>query len=271
MPPTSAPVSLAIMLIVRGSVMFSTKSVLMCSRLIWSISLARSLADGSELGADAFGRKKLYAVGAAEITEGIMAGDDAALGRWHFVDLLPHIGVEGTQLANVLIACCSELSGVDGIRFGQSLNDVGDVDHTVGKVLPGMGIGDGLFTAGLVLDHGPRLDALARDHHRSLVAARRNQAIHPGIKPQPVDEHELGIGELLGIGRQRFECMGIAVRPNQDGHLGPVAGNLFDHVPQNAEARNDVNFSAARAGRTSGSIIRKARAIFRIISLPGAN
>ena len=112
-----------------------------------------------------------------------------------------------------------------------------------------------------VIDHGTRLDALAQDHHRSLVAARRDQAIHPGVEAQPVDEHELGACQLPGIGRQRLEYMRIAVGADQDDHLGLVAGDLFDHVPQNAEARDDANCrrhvpaepALAPAGRT-GSV-----------------
>src|SRR5262249_57356317 len=56
------------------------------------------------LGADAFWSKKRDAIGAAEIAEGVMAGDHPALRAWHIFDLPSNIGVERSQRADVAIS-----------------------------------------------------------------------------------------------------------------------------------------------------------------------
>ena len=82
-----------------------------------------------------------------------------------------------------------------------------------------------------------------------VVATKGIKPLEPALEAQPIDEHELGIGNLLGVaGRGRID-MGIAVGTDQGGDLDPVAADVLHEVAQDREAGDHVEpVLRARAG-----------------------
>ena len=73
-----------------------------------------------------------------------------------------------------------------------------------------------------------------------VVATKGIKPLEPALEAQPIDEHELGIGNPLGIaGRGRVD-VGIAVGADQGCDLDAVAADVLHEVAQDREAGNDV-------------------------------
>ena len=74
---------------------------------------------------------------------------------------------------------------------------------------------------------------------RPLVAAGTDQAGHPALEAQAVDDDQAGAGQLAHLGRPRLEDVGIATGLDQalDGHA--VTPDLLHQVSQDAEAGHD--------------------------------
>ena len=89
--------------------------------------------------------------------------------------------------------------------------------------------------------HSQRLDALARHHHRTLVAGGLDQTRHPALlQAEPVDEDDLGVPNRLGVGGCWLEDMSIAIGADEGDNLNAVAADGFDHVAENTEAGDDL-------------------------------
>ena len=83
---------------------------------------------------------------------------------------------------------------------------------------------------------------------RPLVAAGTDQAGHPALEAQAVDDDQAGAGQLAHLGRPRLEDVGIATGLDQtlDGHA--VTPDLLHQVSQDAEAGHDRQRPGGRGG-----------------------
>ena len=83
---------------------------------------------------------------------------------------------------------------------------------------------------------------------RPLVAAGTDQAGHPALEAQAVDDDQAGAGQLAHLGRPRLEDVGVAAGLDQtlDGHA--VTPDLLHQVSQDAEAGHDRQWPGRRGG-----------------------
>src|SRR5262249_53367441 len=80
----------------------------------------------------------------------------------------------------------------------------------------------------------------------------------PAFEAQAVDEHELGIGNLLGVARRWRVDMGIAAGPDQRRDLDAVAAHVLHKIAQDREAGDDLH--SILPARRRGNKDRAARA-----------
>ena len=168
------------------------------------------------LRSTALRRDELEPVGGFEIAEGVVAGDELPAVGGNLGDHVAHLALERVELGEVGrgIGLVGDFAG--GIGGDQRIADIGDVDFRVGHRLPGVRVGLPV----VVVVSAPagalaRLDALGRNDDRRLGAGGLDQPLDPTLEAEPVDEHELGVGHALGVGRRRRIDMGVAVGADQ--------------------------------------------------------
>ena len=123
MPPIFAPVSLEIWVSNRLSDMFSKKSAVILSFRICRIS-CHVLCGSLRFRAYPLGSQQCYAIGLAEVLEGIMSGDDLAAGLRNRRELGSHLGVQLVNLAEIGLAVRPVRLGTGRIGRGEPGHDV---------------------------------------------------------------------------------------------------------------------------------------------------
>ena len=83
---------------------------------------------------------------------------------------------------------------------------------------------------------------------RSLVATGTDQAGHPALEAQAVDDDQAGAGQLAHLGRPRLEDVGVAAGLDQALDSHAVTADLLHQVSQDAEAGHDGQGPARRGG-----------------------
>ena len=96
-------------------------------------------AAGVCFGREPHRRQEVDSIGTGEVTEGVVAGDDAG-GSRDLTDQRTNLGIQLRHFSQVAIGIGLVLLGVVRIDFHQTVADVLDVDPRLGHVLPGMGI-----------------------------------------------------------------------------------------------------------------------------------
>jgi hypothetical protein len=163
-----------------------------------------------------------------------VAGDHAAAISGNPGDRVPHLALERVELGEIG-GGVRVVSGLAGrIGGNQRVADIGHIDFRIGDGLPGMRVGPAMV---MVVTAGPlaRLYTFGRDHDRRLGAGRLDQALEPAFEAEPVHEHDIGLGHLLGVGRRRRVDMGIAIGTDQGADLDPVAANVLHEVAEDRE------------------------------------
>ena len=83
---------------------------------------------------------------------------------------------------------------------------------------------------------------------RPFVATGTDQAGHPSLEAQAVDNDQTGAGQLAHLGRPRLEDVGIAAGLDQALDSHAVTADLLHQVSQDAEAGHDGQGPARRGG-----------------------
>src|SRR5262249_57181737 len=112
-------------------------------------------------------RGEVYAVSILQITEGIVAGDDAAAIGGNLGDEVAHLTLECIELGEIGggVGIVRVLAG--WIGGDQRVADIGDVDLCIGDRLPGVRVRASVVViVSMVADALARLDAGGRDHDR---------------------------------------------------------------------------------------------------------
>ena len=84
---------------------------------------------------------------------------------------------------------------------------------------------------------------------RPLVATGTDQAGHPALEAQAVDNDQAGAGQLAHLGRPRLEDVGVAAGLDQALDSHAVTADLLHQVSQDAEAGHDGQEPTRRGGR----------------------
>ena len=171
-----------------------------------------------------------------------MARQNLAAPRQYRGDTLAGVGVQLTQLAGVPLPVCPVEIGPLRIGCHQGFDDVLDVGHPIGGTVPGMRIEHLLA----ILHLADRTDARRRDDLLTFEAGRCDQPGHPALEAQAVDEDNIGRLELSRVVGRRFECVRIAIRPDQACDMDPIAADLVHHVGQHGKARDGLDRSGWR-------------------------
>ena len=129
----------------------------------------------------------------------------------------------------------------------QPVADVGRINLDVGDRLPGVRIAAVAVT--MAFGVAARLDALGGGDERGLAAGGLHQPLDPALEAQAVDHHDLGVGELPGVGRRRRIDVRVGVRPDQQRHLDAVAADVFHHVAEDREGRDHLEPGVLRHSR----------------------
>ena len=83
---------------------------------------------------------------------------------------------------------------------------------------------------------------------RPLVATGTDQAGHPALETQAVDNDQAGAGQLAHLGRPRLEDVGVAAGLDQALDSHTVTADLLHQVSQDAEAGDDGQWPGGRGG-----------------------
>ena len=83
---------------------------------------------------------------------------------------------------------------------------------------------------------------------RPLVAAGPDQAGHPALEAQAVDDDQAGAGQLAHLGRPRLEDVGVTAGLDQALDSHTVTPDLLHQVSQDAEAGDDGQWPGGRGG-----------------------
>ncbi len=88
--------------------------------------------------------------------------------------------------------------------------------------------------------HGQRLDALGSHHHGALIAGCADQAFHPALEAEPVDDQQFRPGDGSGVPGGRLVDVGVATGPHQGGDAHPLPSHLAHQVAEDAERCDHV-------------------------------
>ena len=83
---------------------------------------------------------------------------------------------------------------------------------------------------------------------RPLVATGTDQAGHPALEAQAVDDDQAGAGQLAHLGRPRLEDVGVAAGLDQALDSNAVTPDLLHQVSQDTEAGDDGQRPGGRGG-----------------------
>ena len=83
---------------------------------------------------------------------------------------------------------------------------------------------------------------------RPLVAAGTDQAGHPALETQAVDDDQAGAGQLAHLGRPRLEDVGVTAGLDQALDSHAITPDLLHQVSQDAEAGHDRQRPGGRGG-----------------------
>ncbi len=92
----------------------------------------------------------------------------------------------------------------------------------------------------LLNEAGPRRHRGGGGHHGALVLGRFQQAGDEAFEAEAVDDHEVGLGDGLGVGRRRLVDVGVAVGTDERVHGDAVAADLGGHVAEHGKAGDHV-------------------------------
>ena len=107
----------------------------------------------------------------------------------------------------------------------------------------------GIITMVVVIVRGLHgLQAPSGLDDRPLVATGTDQAGHPALEAQAVDNDQAGAGQLAHLGRPRLEDVGIAAGLDQTLDSHAVTPDLLHQVSQDAEAGDDGQRPGGRGG-----------------------
>ena len=107
----------------------------------------------------------------------------------------------------------------------------------------------GIITMVVVIIRGLHgLQAPSGLDDRPLVATGTDQAGHPALEAQAVDNDQAGAGQLAHLGRPRLEDVGVAAGLDQALDSHAVTADLLHQVSQDAEAGHDGQGPARRGG-----------------------
>ena len=175
-----------------------------------------------------------------EVLQRVVRGEDAALGGGHGGHFGMRPGVEGAQLLGVGGGVGAIIVGVGGVGANQRVGDVLDVDDAVARVQPGVLVEHGGFgfAADRVLVVGAeRLDAAGDDDLGAGEVGLFHQRVEPGLEivVEAVHEHDAGSGKLGDIRGAGLIEFGVAIGRNDGDEVDMVAGDVGDHVGDDAE------------------------------------
>ena len=236
-----APVSARIRWISRGSLIFSRKTAGIFATLIWRDDPGDIAGAGLGIGGNAQRRDEFDAVGGGEIAEGVMGRDHLAARRRDLRHRLPGPRGRARRALPDSRPHWRETPRHRPDRRRPARR--GYWRHRSSHWRPTARHAD--RRAGCP-DFSGAMPSVAVTIV-GLAAGGLHQPRQPAFQPEAVDDDELGVGDLLRIGRRRRIDMRVAIGADQRRDLDAVAADVLDEIAEDREARDDLEPIFARA------------------------
>jgi hypothetical protein len=132
-------------------------------------------------------------VSGPEIAERVVAGDQLTAIRRNRAERGLDLRVQRIQPAQVGSRIGLEDGFASRVGGNQRIANIGDVDFRVGDRLPGMWVD--------LAAQPQRRDAGARNDDFGTLAGRAHETFGRAFESKSIEDDQLGVGDLLGIGR----------------------------------------------------------------------
>ena len=180
----------------------------------------------------------LHIVGATEVAEGIMRGDQHALARGNGGELLARPGIEGVDALEPVLSVAPVVSGMGGVQLAHLRH------QTLGGKAPQGGVHPDVRVGNVLL----REQALAGDSacdgiHGTVLGQLLQYLGHLALEVQAVVQDEVGLPQAAQIPGGGLVQVWIDPRPHQGGDLHMHTADVLGHVGDHARGGGDLEGS----------------------------